>query len=210
MGRGLLVVVEGINGAGKSTIIEKLIERYQTTSISLSVYKFPNRNGKYGQSIDRYLKGIDRIKSKYDVLNMFALDRESVRGRIESDLSNGFLVICDRYVYSAIAYHIPPNVVQPYIVYSYCGVIGHFDRNMPIPDITYIIDGNHLVKRGVVGREIFHYIGKKATRLTNMLKLVANCHNTAAIVIKNEDGKINNLIEAISRDIEFRWNSNIG
>jgi hypothetical protein len=95
-------------------------------------------------------------------------------------------------------------------VYSYCGVIGHFDRNMPIPDITYIIDGNHLVKRGVVGREIFHYIGKKATRLTNMLKLVANCHNTAAIVIKNEDGKINNLIEAISRDIEFRWNSNIG
>jgi dTMP kinase len=205
MTSGILVVFEGINGAGKSTIIEKLIEMYQNSSVSISVYKFPNRYGKEGARIDRYLKGIDPIMSKYAVLDMFASDRESARELIMSDLANGFLVVCDRYVYSAIAYQMPLGVYDPHLIYSYCKVIGHFDKKMPTPDITYVIDGRHLYKRAGSGKEIFHYGDARANQLFDALLAVVAFRNLPYVVVSNKDGEIGNITTFISQDIESRW-----
>ncbi len=205
MTSGILVVFEGVNGAGKSTVIDKLIEMYQNSSISISVYKFPNRYGKGGARIDRYLKGIDTISSKYIVLDMFASDRESARDLIMSDLANGSLVVCDRYVYSAIAYQMPLEVRDPHLVYSYCKVIGHFDKKMPIPDITYVIDGCHLRKRMGSGQEIFHYNDVRAKQLFDTLLAVVKFQNLPYVVVSNKDGEIENTATLISKDIESRW-----
>ena len=66
--RGLLVVVEGVNGAGKSTIINNIVSYYKDMEVPHSLYKFPNRSGPTGEKIDKYLKGEIKIKSKYDVI----------------------------------------------------------------------------------------------------------------------------------------------
>lgn len=202
--KGLLVVVEGINGAGKTTIINELVKYYHTTYIAFSVYKFPNRNGVDGSQIDRYLKGELTISSTYDILNMFARNRSVVCNQINLDLKNGMLVICDRYVFSAIAYHIPERVSQAHIISSYCKVIGYFDKCMPVPDVTYIIDGNHLIKRGIVHREKFHYIGDKARRLTNLLRIVANHYTENCVVVDNTHGYLSIAADFIVKDIRRR------
>lgn len=202
--KGLLVVIEGINGAGKSTIIDALVEHYRDEYISLSVYKFPNRNGCSGDRIDRYLKGRLSIESTYDVLDMFARNREFSRAQINADLKNGTLVICDRYVFSAIAYHIPLHVSDPQAITNYCKVIGYFDKKMPVPDVTYIINGNHLVKRGIIGRERFHYHGSKADQLTNLLRTVATHYTTNCVIINNGNGYLNVALHVILTDIRRR------
>ena len=202
---GLLVIIEGINGAGKTTVINKLSNHYAAVKIPFVVYKFPNRNGIYGKQIDGYLKGTTVINSKYDIINMFAANRESVRESIIQDIIDGKIVICDRYIYSAIAYHIPNHVINPTTLMAYCSIIGYFDKKMPNPDITYIIDGDHLVKReGIVPREKFHYYGLRSMQMfSTLVRVVSLCVNKF-MVLKNRLDKCDELVNFIVNDIEYR------
>ena len=197
------MVIEGINGAGKTTIVNDLIERFGVLQIPVSVYKFPNRNGPNGSKIDNYLKGNVLIQSKYEVLDMFAADRESVRENINADLEMGKVVICDRYVYSAIAYQIPLSVSEEKKIRLYCNVIGYFDKCMPIPDIVYVIEGDHLDKRGIAKHEVFHYLGSRSVRMNVLLKKVISQY-TRPNVVKNKTGHLDEVVNYIFNDIGFR------
>ena len=94
---GCLVVVEGVNGSGKTTIISQLVEYLNESKIAVSTYKFPYRDGYRGKEIDDYLKKQTTEKSMYDVLDMFADNRKSMISAIKNDLVRGNIVICDRY-----------------------------------------------------------------------------------------------------------------
>lgn len=198
---GILIVVEGINGAGKTTVIEGVVNHYKFINRSVVVYKFPDRNGKYGKRIDDYLKGIITIPSKYDILQLFTNDRLLVKDKIEQDLNNGKIVICDRYVFSAIAYHIPRHITSDKIIKLYCNVIGYFDKTMPIPDIVYLIEGNHLHKRGSIV-EIFHDL--KCQELQNLKKIlykVISNYTLSVSVLKNYTDKSDDVVNYIINDI---------
>lgn len=183
--KGALIVFEGVNGAGKSTIIKNLTSYYDDINIPYSLYKFPNRNGPNGIKIDKYLKGEIKIKSKYDVLDMFAKDRKYVCEQIRADIREGKIVICDRYIFSAIAYQIPLKFMSQECIRKYCAVIGYFDKDMPMPDITFLVKGDFLRKRGIVTREIFHYVNSKQRELYDILYSVISQYHTNKIVLHN-------------------------
>lgn len=204
MNKGLLVVIEGINGAGKTTIINQLINRYKSLRVPIAVYKFPNRNGIHGIRIDQYLKGQLKIESKFDVLQMFAEDRMSVQEFIKQDLEECKIVICDRYVFSAVAYHIPLHISDPKKIHMYCNVIGYFDKDMPTPHAVYLIEGDHLAKRGIVNRERFHYNGSKSHQLHNMLYKVIRTYTDHYALLKNKNGKVDQVVNYIVNDLNFR------
>ncbi len=201
--RGVLVVIEGINGAGKTTIVNELLHHFKQICIDAIFYKFPNRDGIYGSQIDLYLKGEQILSSKYDVLNMFAADRASVATKIKKNLDDGKIVICDRYIYSAIAYHIPLSVTNPQIINNYCKVIGHFDSKMPTPDIVYLIDGDHLLKRGTAS-EKFHYSGTNSRKMHNMIYKVISLCTKKFIILKNKEDRLDDLVQYILNDIFVR------
>lgn len=205
---GKLIVIEGINGAGKTTIIDELVKYYNSMGKNSIVFKFPNRNGKYGTKIDDYLKGKLKITSKYDIIDMFAKNREHELKKINNALSENFIVICDRYLYSGIAYQIPKNAddVIPYIM-----VLGYFDKKMPHPDMVYYIKGNHLVKRiGITPRsdkEIFHYTSDQGVKnienkLLQVIKLMTN--NNLSIVF-NKTGEVEDAVNFIISDMNFKF-----
>ncbi len=203
MTKGLLVVVEGVNGAGKSSVIEAVVRQFESIERDVVVYKFPNRMGLYGTMIDRYLKGELTISSKYDVLHMFAANRKSVCKNIEQDIDSGKIVICDRYVFSAIAYHIPSHVEDPKNVRHYCNVIGYFDKDMPLPDVVYMIEGDHLSKRGIFHREIFHHNGDKAKKLKDMIFKVIRNYSIRFAVLKNYTNRMDEVVNYIVNDISM-------
>ena len=205
LNRGILVVIEGINGAGKTTIINELVTHYRSIHIPVAVYKFPNRNGIHGKRIDAYLKGDLSISSKYDVIDMFAADRKSVKDNIRDDLHNGKIVICDRYIFSAIAYQIPLHVSDMQKIRAYCNVLGNFDKYMPNPDVVYLIEGNHLAKRGIARKEVFHYHGDKSRSMRNILHKVISITAPQFAVVANHNDRTSEAVNYIANDISLRW-----
>lgn len=199
--RGLLVVVEGINGAGKSTVIELAAKQLEAVGRTTVVYKFPNRKGLWGSRIDRYLRGELTMSSKYDILHMFASNRSVVRDNIIADIDSGKVVVCDRYIFSAIAYHIPPRVTDMGTIRNYCRVISYFDKDMPVPDIIYLVDGDHLHRRTGSGAEIFH-APEKAQCLKNMIYNVIRNYPTKLVVLHNRAGEAETVATLMARDIE--------
>lgn len=187
--RGILVVLEGVNGAGKTSLLKIITDYYDDIQVPYSIYKFPDRNGKNGKKIDQYLKEKLSITSMYDILDMFAQNRKQVCRRIENDIANGKIVLCDRYVFSSIAYQIPPCVTCSNKIAKYCAVIGHFDKDMPMPDITFLIKGNFLCDRGIVTKEIFHYVDSKQREILNILGVVVSQYATKKVEVQNRRGK---------------------
>jgi len=131
---------------------------------------------------------------------MFAANRDHVRERIINDIEYGKIVICDRYIFSAIAYHIPITVIDPRIIKNYCNIIGYFDKKMPVPDVIYIIDGDHLSKRNSIV-EIFHHNGTKARQLRDMIYKVVRNYTTRFALLRNKNNLMNNVVSYIINDI---------
>ena len=104
MNRGLLIVLEGIDGSGKSTqcrMLADLLNKKGIANISLAE---PTR-GKWGMKIRQLLtKGRNGISSNEE-LEWFMNDRrEDVKQNIEPALKAGKVVLMDRYYFSTAAY----------------------------------------------------------------------------------------------------------
>lgn len=103
VGKGLFICVEGLDGSGKTTqarmLTERLSQNYE------AVYTAEPSRGKTGTFIrDCCLYEEKRLPTASEAL-LFAADRvEHVEGEVKPALAEGKLVICDRYVYSSLAY----------------------------------------------------------------------------------------------------------
>ena len=102
MSRGIFIVFEGIDGAGKSTQIELLTKDLQNLGIQ-AVYSREPTGGPWGKKL-RDSATTGRLEPA-DELDYFIRDRtEHVANLIEPSLAAGKWVILDRYYYSTIAY----------------------------------------------------------------------------------------------------------
>lgn len=100
--KGKLIVIEGIDGSGKSTQSKMLCESINNLGYK-SIYTFEPTNAYYGTKLRESIK-LKNI-SKEDELNLFVLDRkEHVKHMIKPALEEGYIVVLDRYFYSSIAY----------------------------------------------------------------------------------------------------------
>ena len=102
------VVIEGLDGSGKSTQLKMLREYLDRRNVPFKYLHFPRlEEGVYGQLIARFLRGEmgrnDQV-DPYLVALLFAGDRTDASQLIREWLGEGYLVIADRYVYSNIAF----------------------------------------------------------------------------------------------------------
>ncbi len=98
---GFLVVLEGIDGVGKTTVHKTLAERFKNHSHY--VFSYEPTNGNYGNRLREALK--EGNLSKEEMLSLFIKDRlEHVKNLIIPSLKEGKVVILDRYYPSTIAY----------------------------------------------------------------------------------------------------------
>ena len=100
---GLFIVIEGIDGTGKSTQLHLLAEKLRQLGYAVVATREPT-NGPYGQKIRELF--VDRgAVSQEEELELFIADRDQhVKEVIAPALADGCVVICDRYYLSTIAY----------------------------------------------------------------------------------------------------------
>lgn len=104
----MFIVLEGLDGAGKSTQITKLRDMFRAQGVESEYLHFPRFDAPiYGELIARFLRGdLGSVESvnPYLVALLYAGDRADAATTIRQWLGEGKVVIVDRYVYSNIGY----------------------------------------------------------------------------------------------------------
>ncbi len=101
--RGLFVVIEGIDGTGKSTLASNLYKILRRNGIDVLV-TFEPTHGTWGRKLRRSFTAAKRMDLEEE-LSFFIKDRkEHLRDTVLPALDAGRVVICDRYYYSTAAY----------------------------------------------------------------------------------------------------------
>lgn len=104
----MLIVLEGLDGAGKSTQVKMLRKYLEGVCSRLEYIHFPRYDSPvYGGLIGKFLRGgFGSIESVHPqlVALLFAEDRHNAGAQIKRTLAEGGTVLLDRYVYSNIAY----------------------------------------------------------------------------------------------------------
>ena len=127
----MLINLEGIDGCGKSTQSQFLMDKFESNNEKTILLKEPT-NGKYGQKLWEMLSGKIEATTE-EILELFVLDRkEHVNQKIKPALDDGMIVLMDRYYYSTMAYQ------------SAAGIdvnrIRRDNEFAPKPDIVLIFD----------------------------------------------------------------------
>lgn len=142
----MLVVLEGLDGAGKSTQVKKLRTYLEGLFGDLEYIHFPRYDAPvYGGLISRFLRGdFGSNESVHPqlVALLFAEDRHGASPQIKSRLEKGGAVLLDRYVYSNIAYQCAkledPDQAEALRNWIFDTEYGDFE--LPLPDLNIFLD----------------------------------------------------------------------
>ena len=141
----MLIVLEGLDGAGKSTQVRKLKE-YLESKGALDYIHFPRYDAPvYGGLISAFLRGdfgTNETVHPQLVALIYAEDRHGAVPQIRKSLDAGRNVLFDRYVYSNIAYQCaklndPAKIeeLRKWIIDTEFGDFGE-----PVPDLNIFLD----------------------------------------------------------------------
>ena len=96
----MLVVFEGIDGAGKNTQIAKLLRFFRQNKIRCRLHKYPTKKAK---RVFAHLSGKKDVRAE-ELAEAFADDIMKEQSKLKMEMKNGFVVVCDRYLHSTLAY----------------------------------------------------------------------------------------------------------
>ncbi len=134
--RGLLIAVEGIDGAGKTTQVQLLADALRADGFVVVTSKEPTE-GEWGQRI-RETAANGRLDLDRE-LELFIRDRtEHADTKIRPALAEAKIVILDRYYYSTIAYQGSRGA-------DFKEIQRLMESRFPHPDIVFLLDVDPVV-----------------------------------------------------------------
>ena len=154
--KGVLIVIEGIDGAGKSTQAKRLLnfvtdDGYETLGLTEPT------NGVWGKKIREMAHRGERETTPEEEYRLFILDRmENVKKNILPALEDNKVVILDRYYFSTMAYQgarglNPGKIMEENTAFA------------PVPDLVVFIDiaVDECLRRIKKGRDAFSPFEKR-------------------------------------------------
>lgn len=108
MSTGKLIVIEGLDGIGKTTQLEKLRDRLKANGTKVATHHFPTYYSYQGQSVEKYLAGdygeVSSL-SPYFINSLYAHDRAITwLTKLKSLYEKGHTILLDRYTTSSLVY----------------------------------------------------------------------------------------------------------
>lgn len=108
MNKGKIIVLEGLDGCGKSTQLQLAVEALKKRRMAVRLVSFPNYESHSGRIISDYLGGnipCEGAAGAYAASSFYAADRYiSYNTDWRADYENGGIIICGRYTTSNAIY----------------------------------------------------------------------------------------------------------
>jgi len=129
--QSLFIVVEGLDGAGTTTIAGRLAEALRARDLRVRLTAEPT-DGPLGSLLRAHVKGDVNLEEQIAAL-VFTGDRaDHLAQYIRPALQRGEWVVCDRYLLSTLAYQGAAGVSREAVLAASDG----FD----VPDVTFVLD----------------------------------------------------------------------
>lgn len=143
---GTLIVVEGLDGSGKTTQMELLEKSFRDLGTACQRVKFPSYDQPFSAPVQMYLNGEFGSKpgdvNAYAASSFFAVDRyASFRKFWHTNYENGETILTDRYTTSNLIYQLPkiPRCEWDTFVSWLCDFEFH-KLGIPSPDLTVFLE----------------------------------------------------------------------
>ena len=143
--KGKFIVIEGVDGSGKETQTKLLVSYLEKKGTPVLHVDFPQYKGFYGKLVADYLRGeygsISQT-SPFLISIIYALDRSTVREKIQSFLDGGGVVVANRYVPSNIAHqaaNIADNAKQKEFI-DWVQRLEYGELKLPKEDVVIYLD----------------------------------------------------------------------
>lgn len=133
---GLFIVLEGLDGCGKTTQAEKLARHLRDQGHEVLELKEPGGTGIGDRVREWFLDASQSLRPLTEAFLIEASRHELVEARINQALVEGQVVICQRYTYSTLAY-------QGYGRGLDVGMLSNLNQAATgglVPDLTILID----------------------------------------------------------------------
>ena len=131
MTAGHLIAFEGLDQSGKQTQAERLSRALVASGRDVQLLSFPDYHTHIGAEIGRALQG-ERDYGADVMQLLYVANRYEYRGRINTAIANGAMIVCDRYLASTIAYGEALGLDPVWLT--------EIQRYLPQPSLTIVLD----------------------------------------------------------------------
>lgn len=142
----MLIVIEGLDGSGKSTQVKRLRQYLESSGKPLTYIHFPRYDAPvYGDLIGKFLRGgfgsIDAVHPQLVAL-LYAEDRRTAVPQMLEAVRDGGILLLDRYVYSNIAYQCAKieDESEREELRKWIRDTEYGDFGLPVPDLNIFLD----------------------------------------------------------------------
>ncbi len=108
MSKGKIIVLEGLDGCGKSTQLELVVKALAERGRTVRLVSFPNYDSHSGKVVSDYLRGVipcEGVVGAYAASSFYAADRYiSFNTDWKKHYDNGDIIVCGRYTTSNAIY----------------------------------------------------------------------------------------------------------
>jgi dTMP kinase len=145
---GQIIVLEGIDKAGKGTQCKLLQNDIMKAGLNCKILDFPDYSTPIGKEIRLFLDGRRSYSSEVQHM-LLSVNRWEKKEEIEKMLHNGTIIIMDRYYQSNIVYGLSNGLDLDWLI--------NLDKGLPKEDIVIIleIDPETSYKRINYNRDLF-------------------------------------------------------
>lgn len=158
MSKGKLIIIDGSDGAGKTTQSNILIEKLKKNKKKVVFFDFPQYDKFYGKIVAKYLNGkLGKLNNTnpYLISLAYAFDRASARDEICDALKHGKKVLCNRYTCSNMAYQSAKFETKKeqdeYVKWD--EELEYVQNKMPIPDLIIYLYVPHNISQTLVDKK---------------------------------------------------------
>ncbi len=134
---GLLIALEGIDGSGKTTQAQRLVDSLKKKKIKALYTKEPTE-GAIGKLTRSVLKGEIKVPP-LALQYLFCADRSHHQVELESYLKKGYVIVTDRYFWSAVAYGMSDLKGKADFYLTAFSILSLYNQFIS-PDYTFFLD----------------------------------------------------------------------